>query len=451
MSSVLQAARSTVVDVTRTGEIFGTPHYMSPEQCLGEKADGRSDIYSFGCLMYEALNGRPPFIGVNPVQIIMRHLKADPPTFDICAPTAPALDSQPSSTAQDSAGCSSFEKMEQLERIVMRCLKKDPLSRYQSFDEVKADLETVLSGVHLPEQDCETFPSIKRRVLASAIDGVIIGSLFTFIGFQWVAMTPALGLAEPHVDVYWSLWRSIAAGIASLYWFSPEYWPSWVAINYFKSVFSNSPLSDWSVIAALFPVLSFVYHVVFESSPMRGTIGKRLTGLQIVNAHGERINFAHAALRFWAQFLLPYCVLTEYVILRQERLQRYNPVDRISQSFVVTRDQRNKVSTRGVDFPSPIPKTLVMLHWACRVTRGTILALFGCLGAVAGAHFILGVRLPVLLMIYCASTTLTVYLIELWRAKSRLLRERGELAQRLSFTAIFMRSLRSEKTQTKDS
>src|SRR5262249_932094 len=72
MSTVLQSARSSVTDVTRTGEVFGTPHYMSPEQCLGNKIDERSDVYSFGCLMYEVLNGRPPFGGINPVQVIVR-------------------------------------------------------------------------------------------------------------------------------------------------------------------------------------------------------------------------------------------------------------------------------------------------------------------------------------------------------------------------------------------
>ena len=82
MATVLQSARSAVTDVTKTGEVFGSPHYMSPEQCRGDKVDERSDIYSFGCLMYEVINGKQPFGGLNLVQVIMRQLNESAPDFD---------------------------------------------------------------------------------------------------------------------------------------------------------------------------------------------------------------------------------------------------------------------------------------------------------------------------------------------------------------------------------
>lgn len=60
--------------LTRPGEVFGSPYYMSPEQCVGMQLDLRSDIYSMGCVMYEALTGRPPFLGENMVQLAQMHL-----------------------------------------------------------------------------------------------------------------------------------------------------------------------------------------------------------------------------------------------------------------------------------------------------------------------------------------------------------------------------------------
>lgn len=60
--------------LTRTGEVFGTPLYLSPEQCLDQPIDHRSDIYSLGCMMYTMLSGWPPFIDVNPIEVMKMHL-----------------------------------------------------------------------------------------------------------------------------------------------------------------------------------------------------------------------------------------------------------------------------------------------------------------------------------------------------------------------------------------
>jgi serine/threonine-protein kinase len=65
--------------LTNTGEIFGSPLYMSPEQCQGQPVDTRSDIYSIGCILYATLAGRPPFQGAGVMQTLMMHINAPPP------------------------------------------------------------------------------------------------------------------------------------------------------------------------------------------------------------------------------------------------------------------------------------------------------------------------------------------------------------------------------------
>ncbi len=65
--------------LTQTGEVFGTPLYMSPEQCRGEKLEESSDIYSLGCVLYEALTGSPPFKGESSIATIMMHMDKDAP------------------------------------------------------------------------------------------------------------------------------------------------------------------------------------------------------------------------------------------------------------------------------------------------------------------------------------------------------------------------------------
>jgi len=64
--------------LTRTGEVFGSPAYMSPEQCQGNQVDNRSDIYAIGCVMYEALSGKQAFKGANIMTIMTKQMEDDP-------------------------------------------------------------------------------------------------------------------------------------------------------------------------------------------------------------------------------------------------------------------------------------------------------------------------------------------------------------------------------------
>ena len=100
--------------------IVGTPKYMCPDQIAGRKFDARSDLYSFGCVMYETLTGRLPFTG-DSMTLLEKHCREQPPSF---AEISPHL-----------------EISGAMERIVLRCLQKHPETRYQSFSELKSVLK----------------------------------------------------------------------------------------------------------------------------------------------------------------------------------------------------------------------------------------------------------------------------------------------------------------------
>ncbi len=111
--------------LTATGVIMGTLGYMSPEQALGEEADHRSDIFSFGAILFEALTGRRAFRGDSTAEAIMAVVNNIPPEIE----AAPAS----------------------LRRIVRRCLEKDPLDRFQSARDLTQELENARQpAVELP-------------------------------------------------------------------------------------------------------------------------------------------------------------------------------------------------------------------------------------------------------------------------------------------------------------
>jgi serine/threonine-protein kinase len=94
--------------LTQTGELIGTPLYMSPEQCHGDELDARSDLYSLGCVMYETISGSPPFDGENAVRVLLKQISDEP------APL-PKM----------------FGISADLKEVIMRCLEKDSNDRYQ--------------------------------------------------------------------------------------------------------------------------------------------------------------------------------------------------------------------------------------------------------------------------------------------------------------------------------
>lgn len=109
--------------LTLTGTIFGSPHYMSPEQCRGERVDARSDIYSLGCVMYECLNGHVPFAGASMLETFRQHLEDQPKPF--------------------AAKFKTVRNAADIEKVVFKCLSKNPGDRYQDADRLEQDLKTL--------------------------------------------------------------------------------------------------------------------------------------------------------------------------------------------------------------------------------------------------------------------------------------------------------------------
>ncbi|MFE7587304.1 Stk1 family PASTA domain-containing Ser/Thr kinase [Streptomyces gardneri] len=121
---IARAMGDAGMTMTQTAAVIGTAQYLSPEQAKGEQVDARSDLYSTGCLLYELLTVRPPFIGDSPVAVAYQHVREEPQApsnFD--AEITPSMDA-----------------------IVLKALVKDPDYRYQSADEMRADIEACLDG-----------------------------------------------------------------------------------------------------------------------------------------------------------------------------------------------------------------------------------------------------------------------------------------------------------------
>jgi serine/threonine protein kinase len=145
--------------LTKTGEVVGDPRCMSPEQCRGEELDVRSDIYSFGCLMYEVFTGLGPFEADDPVVVMYSQISKDPEPFA----TKRGLP-------------------EALEAIAFNALAKDRKERYESFQEiadllekVSADPETKVARTATRQRSRERLTRPRVGTLVALVCGVAVG------------------------------------------------------------------------------------------------------------------------------------------------------------------------------------------------------------------------------------------------------------------------------------
>ena len=90
---IARAVDETSTSLTQTAAVIGTAHYLSPEQASGQKVDKRSDLYSTGCLLFELLAGRAPFVGETSISVAYQHVREDPiPPSQLNPDLSPAID-----------------------------------------------------------------------------------------------------------------------------------------------------------------------------------------------------------------------------------------------------------------------------------------------------------------------------------------------------------------------
>ncbi|MBX9571135.1 MAG: serine/threonine protein kinase [Candidatus Obscuribacterales bacterium] len=117
---IAKVTSSKTATLTSEGDIFGSPPYMSPEQCFGKPVDARSDIYSLACTMFEMATARTPYDGSSPAEILLKHCNEKIPSF---------LERN-----------AKIQSTVELEEIVQKCMSKAPEQRYSSMKELKEEL-----------------------------------------------------------------------------------------------------------------------------------------------------------------------------------------------------------------------------------------------------------------------------------------------------------------------
>jgi len=176
--------------LTRDGEVLGTPHYMSPEQCEGNGVDHRTDIYALGVLLYEMVTGHVPHDADTMMGILTKQMYEEPIPPKVRVP----------------------QVSEQLEQVIMRCLEKKPERRYQAMHEIEADLQRVHIGQQPVGPDTVTLtPTRPPRPAGPQVSPIYLGGLgiavLALIGTLAMGVYTHRGADTGSVD----LTRSLAA------------------------------------------------------------------------------------------------------------------------------------------------------------------------------------------------------------------------------------------------
>jgi len=187
--------------LTQTGEVFGSPLYMSPEQCLARPLDSRSDIYSLGCLMYESLIGSVPLEGETAYETMNMHVSKTPDPFIKRAPDLRINSS--------------------IEALVFRCMEKKPDDRYQSVSEIIADLPTIKAESGSMKVKSVAHPSRQRREITILRYGFWTVFIILVIVFGYMSLDNGSDFDRGTVleKTIWNAQTTIAQTFADHRWY----------------------------------------------------------------------------------------------------------------------------------------------------------------------------------------------------------------------------------------
>jgi serine/threonine protein kinase len=176
--------------LTQTGESLGSPLYMSPEQCLGQQLDVRSDIYSFGCVMYEALMGVPALASDSVFKTMMKHIHDMPASFKDVRPETKHIDG--------------------LERIVFKALAKEPAKRYQKMTDMLADLNGLHEDHGLAQKIIHKFELTGLRKTTKSLNFMVASFLMTaaliLFGTNFILSTLSTVSTAPKLQAEGPIW-----------------------------------------------------------------------------------------------------------------------------------------------------------------------------------------------------------------------------------------------------
>lgn len=265
--------------LTRTGDMVGSPLYMSPEQCKGETLDGRSDIYALGCIMYEVVSGKTPFDAENPMQVILKHV-ADP---------APKISKN-------------VNIRPQLKTVIEKCLERDPDERYSSAGQLLADLIRVRDGKSLtPAHEWQYIKTLGLRFAAFVIDAFVVAA--PTIAIFW-AVSAALHVPylfpSNHID---ALLQEVLMSVTE---------PGAEAMSIAMRDYPRTVLSCMIVVTI---IAHYLYFALQESGRHQATLGKRIMGLSVVDLAGNRLSFGRASARFWLKTLVCCSIQVPLLVL----------------------------------------------------------------------------------------------------------------------------------------
>lgn len=240
IAKVLTAGSDTLSTLTANAEFLGTPHYMSPEQCLGQTIDVRTDIYSLGCMLYQCLDGRLPFAGAGTVEVIAKKIGETPTNLTSDKISEPLL-------------------------VVIECAtSRKPQDRYNTVEELKEDLRSIANG--------------KAPIIAKDRIGTNIRTFWKRVGALMIDIF-AVQVVNGLLGIFLLLFMG------------------------FLSMMSRNSGGDTLLgLAMLFsyfglPLIIYFLYFVYSEVTFGATPGKQIMKLRVCDAKGEKLTWGRAIMR----------------------------------------------------------------------------------------------------------------------------------------------------------